>query len=77
MIDPVTALLAPLAYGVWRLINAYAEAATLRARADMVRAGAALRPGTEISGQGRDGSQWTISVPVGALPPAAGARHDK
>ncbi|SNY67398.1 hypothetical protein [Paractinoplanes atraurantiacus] len=68
MIDPLIALAAPVVYSVWRLAAAHAEATVLRARAEVVRAGAGLPPGTEISGNGKDDARWRISIPAGDLP---------
>jgi hypothetical protein len=37
---------------------------TLRGRTALVRAAGALLPGSEVTGSARDGSGWTVRIPV-------------
>jgi hypothetical protein len=66
----VTVVVASVRGGA-RVAGAYAEARTVRARLELVRAAAVLPPGTEISGTGRGGT-WTIKVPAATATPTGG-----
>jgi len=64
MIDPVTALAVSLGYGVYRLINARAEAEVLRARAELIQASAQLPAGAEVTGIAAGGVVWQVRMPT-------------
>jgi hypothetical protein len=67
MIDPISvAELAAAAPALARLAGPVADVWRLHAATRFVRAVAALPPGTEIRGAGRDGSRWLVRVPPAA-----------
>jgi hypothetical protein len=67
MVDPLTlSAFGVAAAAVLRLADAGAEWLALRGRTELVRAAAALPPGTRVGGVRRDGTRWLVQVPAAA-----------
>lgn len=61
MMDPVTlVLVVTCVQGFTRLVDAFANRLTMRARAELARAVAAMPQGVEVTDQTAEGTGWVV-----------------